>query len=939
MGYAKKRALPLLLALAVLSGALAIGPGAGAAPQDAPILEMSHAAGAVALNGLGATLTVPYSYASGTVNLSELQISYDTANYIVQGQVYSPGALATVGVGAVTLSVTYAYAADPTLPAPTLAYTIAVVRAAPVPAAFSGTVAKSASLPAAAPIAFAPEDFAACYAQNDGDPLAGISISASSGSLVGVLKLSGADYAFGTLIPIAGVSALAFEVAAAGAVTFDVIAHTASATSPQQLPGVALAISVSATPAPTPTVSPLPSATPTPIAGTLSEISYNISRNSALMLSDSDFISAFEYRSGVTLYYVQFSQPSSSFGRLYYNYYSTSSYDRLVTSSERYFTDSSPRLSNITFMPALDYTGTDRIYYTASGRSGLVYEGWLRVTVDAYVPGGYADGGSGVYGSVNTVTYSAEKGAPVFFSAGDFNTAFTAASGYQLYYVRFSPPPESVGRLLYNYSPSAGGGSLTASDTRYYRGSSPDISNLAFVPHPDYSGTYAISYTAFASNGHSLLGTAFVSVGRQQPGPAGSVSYESLSGSAVKLNADDFASVFAATTGFSLYYAVFSQPPASDGRLRYGYQSAASPGSAVSSSVRYYRTVAPYISNITFEPTEGRLAAGAKPVSLRYTAYATNGFSSAGEVAVYGPKTFELDPIELEGVEGEPLRLSADGIQDAVEDASGEDLDYVTFKLPSSRRGVLYYDYDPAAAGGGRQQRVKAGEAYYYGRSSPRIERVSFVPAPGYSGETVVAYEGFDKAGGMYEGELRIKAAPLPAGWARAEVASLAARGGVAPDELMSGYGQPITRAQFTALLVNAYEYARGAHRPEYEAAFADISRHRFAEHIRKGYSLGIVNGVSDDAFQPDAPLTREQAAKIICAAAGAIEDVPVYSDYSPPYADLGEISEWALPFVAYAAERGLMNGASGGMFLPLGSLSREEALVLAERLIVACGY
>jgi hypothetical protein len=158
----------------------------------------------------------------------------------------------------------------------------------------------------------------------------------------------------------------------------------------------------------------------------------------------------------------------------------------------------------------------------------------------------------------------------------------------------------------------------------------------------------------------------------------------------------------------------------------------------------------------------------------------------------------------------------------------------------------------------------------------------------------------------------------------------------------MGDYGAPITRAEFTALLVNAYEYEKGAYSAERSPAFGDISRHAYAAQIRKGFSLGVISGVSEAAFQPDAPLTREQAAKIICATAGAIEGaapgVAPDSGYSPQYADQADISGWALPFVAYAAERGLMSGADDGKFYPLGNLSREEAMALAERMIVKCG-
>ncbi|MEL4106503.1 S-layer homology domain-containing protein [Oscillospiraceae bacterium WX1] len=169
--------------------------------------------------------------------------------------------------------------------------------------------------------------------------------------------------------------------------------------------------------------------------------------------------------------------------------------------------------------------------------------------------------------------------------------------------------------------------------------------------------------------------------------------------------------------------------------------------------------------------------------------------------------------------------------------------------------------------------------------------------------------------------------------WAQADVAALAARG-VVPEALASSYQSSITRAEFTALMVNIYEYAAGDYTAPTETPFTDISGSPYATEIAKGYALGIVSGQSPTTFGPNGTLTREQCAKIIGATVAAVTSVPVSSSSPLPYQDASRISVWALLYVRYAYENGLMTG-TGTNFEPQGLLSREQAMTIAERMIV----
>jgi hypothetical protein len=181
-------------------------------------------------------------------------------------------------------------------------------------------------------------------------------------------------------------------------------------------------------------------------------------------------------------------------------------------------------------------------------------------------------------------------------------------------------------------------------------------------------------------------------------------------------------------------------------------------------------------------------------------------------------------------------------------------------------------------------------------------------------------------------GGLMAKADNTPSAWAVDGVSALLARG-VVPSELQSGYHQNITRAEFTALMVNVYEYAKGPYKAAAASPFTDISGSSYIEQIIKGYTLGLISGTSASTFNPNGTLTREQCAKLISTAVSIINGSPIASNAALPFDDAAQIHSWALDYVRYAYQNELMNG-TGTSFNPLGNLTREQALLIAERMI-----
>ncbi|MFH0915095.1 MAG: M15 family metallopeptidase [bacterium] len=114
--------------------------------------------------------------------------------------------------------------------------------------------------------------------------------------------------------------------------------------------------------------------------------------------------------------------------------------------------------------------------------------------------------------------------------------------------------------------------------------------------------------------------------------------------------------------------------------------------------------------------------------------------------------------------------------------------------------------------------------------------------------------------------------------------------------------------------------------------AFSDVpTSHSFAEAIDDLTARGVVAGFRDGTFRPDAPVTRQQFAKMIVCALG----LPTTT------ADLCRFSDVALSrddglypdhFVAVAAANGITRGYADGTFGPCNNLERTHAVTMVIR-------
>lgn len=168
-------------------------------------------------------------------------------------------------------------------------------------------------------------------------------------------------------------------------------------------------------------------------------------------------------------------------------------------------------------------------------------------------------------------------------------------------------------------------------------------------------------------------------------------------------------------------------------------------------------------------------------------------------------------------------------------------------------------------------------------------------------------------------------------GWAKEAIEVLAAKGIInGVSESAFDPGASIKRADFVKLLVDTFGLTSDT-----PGSFADVQANRYyAEAVGIAKSLGITNGAGGNRFNPEAPITREEAATFIERALTAVKaGLPAGTeDVLAAYKDANQISAYAKGSISSLVRAGLLQG-NDGMLKPKGQLTRAEAAVLFYRI------
>ena len=153
----------------------------------------------------------------------------------------------------------------------------------------------------------------------------------------------------------------------------------------------------------------------------------------------------------------------------------------------------------------------------------------------------------------------------------------------------------------------------------------------------------------------------------------------------------------------------------------------------------------------------------------------------------------------------------------------------------------------------------------------------------------------------------------------------------LANDGVISGYedgtyrpNNNISRAEIATILARM----SGEDTKSYDGlnTFTDCSSSHWAdEFVNWAAAKGIVHGVGNGKFDPNAPITREALCTMVMRYAKYTSFYPVKNGSSANFADDANISNWARDSVYHMQQAGIIHGKGGNRFEPQSNATRAE--------------
>lgn len=117
-------------------------------------------------------------------------------------------------------------------------------------------------------------------------------------------------------------------------------------------------------------------------------------------------------------------------------------------------------------------------------------------------------------------------------------------------------------------------------------------------------------------------------------------------------------------------------------------------------------------------------------------------------------------------------------------------------------------------------------------------------------------------------------------------------------------------------------------------AGFTDVADGDwYADAVNWTAGTGVVNGMGDGTFAPNANVTREQVAAMLYRYARDYLGLEVtLSGGLSAFSDRGKVSSWAEDALSWAVGQGILNGYEDGTLSPGGTASRAEVAAMLRR-------
>ncbi len=158
------------------------------------------------------------------------------------------------------------------------------------------------------------------------------------------------------------------------------------------------------------------------------------------------------------------------------------------------------------------------------------------------------------------------------------------------------------------------------------------------------------------------------------------------------------------------------------------------------------------------------------------------------------------------------------------------------------------------------------------------------------------------------------------AGWISAGLVKNNPDGTFKPDS-------PITRAEFVSLINRVFGYSE-----ESDAALEDVAEGKwYAGDISKAVAAGLIIGDGKGTFRPESPISRQEAAVIICKAFGLkANDAEAASQFT----DAAGLPSWSKDAVNAVVENGILSGRPDHSLGYAVDITRAESVIMLDNAV-----
>nr|WP_317332338.1 S-layer homology domain-containing protein [uncultured Romboutsia sp.] len=173
-----------------------------------------------------------------------------------------------------------------------------------------------------------------------------------------------------------------------------------------------------------------------------------------------------------------------------------------------------------------------------------------------------------------------------------------------------------------------------------------------------------------------------------------------------------------------------------------------------------------------------------------------------------------------------------------------------------------------------------------------------------------------------------IKLIDIDGHWASKEINDFISKGYISgyPEDNTFRPNNSITRAEFVKIVNKYFGFTEGSN-----SSFDDVLPSQwYYKDIAIAEKAGYINGRSEHYFDPDSPITREEAAKIVTTITGTLDH---NHDKLNKFVDGYKVSDWAKSYVEGALEQGYLIGNEQGLVNPVNNITRAESVVMLSRI------